>query len=61
VKKQIPIGDYLILFFFGTAQLAWSLRGTFMALPDARRAARIAISVYLALMLSGAALLAVVQ
>jgi hypothetical protein len=38
--------------------LVWWLRRTFMALPDARRAARVAIAIYLSLVLSGSVLLA---
>ena len=53
--------NYLIVFFFATIQLAWWLRRTFMALPDARRATRIAVGVYLGLLLSGSVLLAVVK
>jgi hypothetical protein len=53
--------DYLIVFFFATARLGWWLRRRFMALPDAGRAARIAVGVYFGLLLCGLALLAVVK
>jgi RNA polymerase sigma factor (sigma-70 family) len=53
--------NYLIIFFFALVQLVWWLRRTFMVLPDARRAARIGIGVYLGLLLAGLAILAVVK
>jgi RNA polymerase sigma factor (sigma-70 family) len=53
--------SYLIVFFCATAQVGWWLRRLFLTLPEARWAARIAVAVYLALLLSGLALLAVVK
>ena len=51
--------NYLIVFFFAIVQLLWWLRRTFIATPDARRATRIAVGLYFALLLSGSVLLAV--
>ncbi len=53
--------DYLILFLFGAVQLIWWLRRTFLALPDARRAARVTLAVYLTLVAVGSALLVLVN
>jgi hypothetical protein len=53
--------DYYIVLLFGTVQLLWWLRRFFGALPDARRAARIAIAVYFELLLTGSVLLAVLK
>ena len=53
--------DYWIVFFFVTARMAWWLRRSFLELPDARKAARVAIGVYLGLLLSGTVLLALVK
>jgi hypothetical protein len=55
------MADYLIILFFATVQLAWWLRRVFSTLPDARRAARMAIGVYVGLLISGSVLLALVK
>jgi len=53
--------NYLIVLFFAAIQLVWWLRRTFMALPDARVAARVAAGVYLVFLVAGSALLALVK
>ena len=53
--------NYWIVLLFATVRISWWLRRYFLALPDARQAAKMVIGVYLAVMLSGAVLLAVMK
>jgi RNA polymerase sigma factor (sigma-70 family) len=53
--------NYGIVFFFAAIQLVWWLRHTFMALPDARKAGRIAAGVYLLFLVAGSLFLALVK
>jgi RNA polymerase sigma factor (sigma-70 family) len=53
--------NYLIVFFFATTWVGLCLRRIFMALPDARRAAGVAIAAYFALLLCGSALVALMR